>query len=59
MPRQVYIGIGSNLGKKKDNYIEALDRIAKIPDCRIIRESSLYESEPWGDTLYPWNGLRG
>ncbi|MEE9144968.1 MAG: 2-amino-4-hydroxy-6-hydroxymethyldihydropteridine diphosphokinase [Candidatus Binatia bacterium] len=50
MPRQVYIGIGSNLGKKKDNYIEALDRIAKIPDCRIIRESSLYESEPWGDT---------
>lgn len=50
MPRQVYIGIGSNLGKKKENYIEALDRIAKIPDCRIIRESSLYESEPWGDT---------
>ena len=50
MPRQVYIGIGSNLGKKKENYIEALDRIAKIPDCRVIRESSLYESEPWGDT---------
>ena len=50
MPYQAYIGIGSNLGKKKENYLEALTRIAKIPDTRITRESSLYESEPWGDS---------
>lgn len=50
MPHQVYIGIGSNLGKKKENYLEALTRIAKIPDTKIIRESSLYESEPLGDS---------
>ena len=50
MPHQVYIGIGSNLGKKKENYLEALARIAKIPDTRIIKESSLYESEPLGES---------
>jgi 2-amino-4-hydroxy-6-hydroxymethyldihydropteridine diphosphokinase len=50
MPHQVYIGIGSSLGKKKENYLEALDRLAKIPKTRIIKESSLYESEPVGDS---------
>jgi len=49
VPHQVYIGIGSNLGQKKENYLEALVRIAKIPDTRIIKESSLYESEPLGE----------
>jgi 2-amino-4-hydroxy-6-hydroxymethyldihydropteridine diphosphokinase len=50
VPHQVYIGIGSNLGKKKENYLEALSRIAKIPNTRIVKESSLYESEPLGDS---------
>jgi 2-amino-4-hydroxy-6-hydroxymethyldihydropteridine diphosphokinase len=50
VPYQAYIGIGSNLGKKRENYLEALDRIAKIPDTKIIRESSIYESEPLGSS---------
>ncbi|MFQ5849470.1 MAG: 2-amino-4-hydroxy-6-hydroxymethyldihydropteridine diphosphokinase [Candidatus Binatia bacterium] len=50
MPHQVYIGIGSNQGKKKENYLEALGRIAKIPKTRITRESSFYESEPIGES---------
>jgi 2-amino-4-hydroxy-6-hydroxymethyldihydropteridine diphosphokinase len=50
VPHRAYIGIGSNLGKKKENYLEALDRLAKIPDTRITKESSLYESEPLGDS---------
>ena len=50
MLHQAYIGIGSNLGKKKENYLEALDRIAKIPGTKIIKESSLYESEPLGES---------
>lgn len=49
MPHQVYIGIGSNLGNKRENYLEALERIAKIPKTRIIKESSVYESQPHGD----------
>ncbi len=50
MPHRVYIGIGSNLGKKKENFLEALGRIAKIPDTKIVKESSFYESEPLGDS---------
>src|SRR4249919_2625071 len=46
---QVYIGVGSNLGIKKENFLEALLRVAKLPDTRILKESSLYESEPIGD----------
>jgi 2-amino-4-hydroxy-6-hydroxymethyldihydropteridine diphosphokinase len=47
---QVYIGIGSNLGNKRENYLEALERIAKTPKTRIIKESSVYESQPLGDS---------
>jgi 2-amino-4-hydroxy-6-hydroxymethyldihydropteridine diphosphokinase len=49
MPRRVYIGIGSNLGDRKANALEAVDRITKLPGTRIVRASSLYESEPLGD----------
>jgi 2-amino-4-hydroxy-6-hydroxymethyldihydropteridine diphosphokinase len=58
VPHRVYIGIGSNLGNKRENYQEALVRIAKIPKTRITKESSLYESEPLGD-LKEWfvNGV--
>ena len=47
---RVYIGIGSNVGQKKDNFLEALERLAKLPDTKILKESSLYESEPLGDS---------
>ena len=46
---QVYVGIGSNVGNKKENFLEAIDRLAKLPDTKVIKESSLYESEPHGD----------
>jgi len=50
VPHQVYIAIGSNLGDRKENYLEALARVAKLPKTRIIKESSVYESEPLGDS---------
>jgi len=50
VPHQVYIGVGSNLGNKRENYLEALERIGKIPKARIIKESSVYESQPLGDS---------
>jgi 2-amino-4-hydroxy-6-hydroxymethyldihydropteridine diphosphokinase len=48
MPR-VYIGIGSNLGDRKANTLEAVDRVTKLPGTKVVRASSLYESEPLGD----------
>ena len=49
MAHQVYIGIGSNVGNKRENFFEAVNRLAKLPDTRVVKESSLYESEPLGD----------
>ena len=50
MPHRAYIGIGSNLGKKKENYLETLDRLGRVPGTKVTKESSLYESEPLGDS---------
>ena len=49
LPHRAYIGIGSNLGDRKANAREAVDRVSKLPRTRIVRASSLYESEPLGD----------
>src|SRR5262245_66445541 len=49
MPHRVYIGIGSNLGDRKANALEAVDRVSKLPGTKLVRASSLYESEPLGD----------
>jgi 2-amino-4-hydroxy-6-hydroxymethyldihydropteridine diphosphokinase len=49
VPHRAYIGIGSNLGDRKANALEAVDRLSKLPATRVVRASSLYESEPLGD----------
>jgi 2-amino-4-hydroxy-6-hydroxymethyldihydropteridine diphosphokinase len=49
MPHHAYIGIGSNLGDRKANALEAIERVSKLPGTRVMRASSLYESEPLGD----------
>jgi len=46
---RVYIGIGSNLGDRRANALEAVDRVSKLPATKVVRASSLYESEPLGD----------
>ncbi len=49
MGHRAYIGLGSNLGERRDNVEEAIARIAALPGTRVVRSSSLYESEPLGD----------
>ena len=49
MAHRVYVGIGSNLGDRKANTLEAVDRVSKLNRTRVVRASSLYESEPFGD----------
>ena len=49
MFQRVFIGIGSNLGNRRAHYQKALERVAALPKTRIVKASSLYESEPHGD----------
>jgi len=46
MPRDVFIGSGSNLGDR----LTALDTAAKLlaPDVRVLKASKVYETPPWG-----------
>jgi 2-amino-4-hydroxy-6-hydroxymethyldihydropteridine diphosphokinase len=41
-----YIGVGSNLGDKIKNCVEAIQFIHSHPDCEVLRISSFYETEP-------------
>ena len=49
MPHRAFIGIGTNLGDRAANYREAIQRIAQIPATHVVRQSSIYETEPVGD----------
>lgn len=58
MPNRAFIGIGTNLGDRAANYREAITRIAQIPDTRLVRQSSIYETEPVGGLKGPFlNGV--
>ena len=50
MKRDVYIGLGSNMGFKRRNIETAIDNIENIPGVDLVKKSSLYETEPWGKT---------
>src|ERR1700730_5658307 len=48
-----YIGLGSNVGDRVANLGEATERI-KTLGIEVVRQSSIYETEPVGFTDQPW-----
>lgn len=49
----VYLALGSNLGDRRRNLEEAADRLGS-PGLRVLRLSSIYETEPRDVTDQPW-----
>ena len=47
MEHQVYLGLGSNLGDREANIQKAIKLIDERIG-RVVRQSSLLETEPWG-----------
>ncbi len=43
----VYVGIGSNLGNREENCLKAI-RLMEEQGIKVVKRSSLYETEPWG-----------
>jgi 2-amino-4-hydroxy-6-hydroxymethyldihydropteridine diphosphokinase len=43
-----YVGIGSNLGNRRANIKAAVARIKELKDTRLVRLSSIIETEPVG-----------
>lgn len=46
-PHQVFLGLGSNLGDRKELIGKAVRMIGERVG-RVVRQSSLIETEPWG-----------
>jgi 2-amino-4-hydroxy-6-hydroxymethyldihydropteridine diphosphokinase len=46
MPHIIYLGLGTNLGERQANLQAAATGL--IPKVRVLRVSSIYETEPWG-----------
>ena len=47
---KVLIGIGTNIGDRKQNIKDSLEALKKIPLTQVVRTSSVYETKPWGYT---------
>lgn len=43
----VYLSLGSNLGDRRENIRLAIEKIGERVG-EVVRQSSLYETEPWG-----------
>jgi len=48
-----YIGLGSNLGEREAMIRSALEALSQVPESRLIRASSLYDTEPAGEVDQP------
>jgi 2-amino-4-hydroxy-6-hydroxymethyldihydropteridine diphosphokinase len=48
-----WIGLGSNLGDGPATVKSALEFLHKLPRTRLLRCSSIYRTEPWGETGQP------
>jgi 2-amino-4-hydroxy-6-hydroxymethyldihydropteridine diphosphokinase len=43
-----YVALGSNLGNPKQQVLDAMDALAKLPATRLLQRSQLYCTPPWG-----------
>ena len=50
---KAFIGLGSNLGERETMIRMALDDLARMPETRLVKASSLYDTEPVGDVVQP------
>ena len=50
-PVTAYLGLGSNLGDREKHLRKGLQFLSQ--SVQLVRFSSMYETEPWGDTEQP------
>ncbi|MCL2760901.1 MAG: 2-amino-4-hydroxy-6-hydroxymethyldihydropteridine diphosphokinase [Desulfuromonadales bacterium] len=46
MEKEIYIGLGSNLGDREMNLLRGVAELGKLPDSKITGLSSFYETKP-------------
>ena len=44
------VGIGTNIGDRAENIKNAVEALSLLPDVKVLRCASIYETAPWGFT---------
>ena len=44
----VYLSLGTNMGDKKKNLLEAIEKIGKLENTKVTSQSTILETEPFG-----------
>ncbi|MEL1134804.1 2-amino-4-hydroxy-6-hydroxymethyldihydropteridine diphosphokinase [Desulfitobacterium sp. THU1] len=47
---KAYLGLGSNLGDRGDYLAKSRQKLMAHPDIQVLKQSSIYETKPWGKT---------
>ena len=48
-----YVGLGGNLGQRELTLRRAVERVKNLPNVKLLRVSSFYETPPWGVANQP------
>jgi len=51
--RPAYVAIGSNLNEPRERVLEAFERLAAMPETRLLLRSRLYKTRPMGPQDQP------
>ena len=43
-----YVALGSNLGDSRQQLLDAMTALDRLPDSRLLARSGLYRTPPWG-----------
>ncbi|HBR17526.1 MAG: 2-amino-4-hydroxy-6-hydroxymethyldihydropteridine diphosphokinase [Deltaproteobacteria bacterium RIFCSPLOWO2_12_FULL_43_16] len=54
MQHTVFISIGSNIGDRLKNCKKAIENLVNRKRIKLIKASSFYETEPWGEIAQDW-----
>ena len=46
--KKAYLGIGTNIGDRYNNIMNAIDSLKHLPLTQVVAISDVYETEPWG-----------
>lgn len=50
---RAYIALGSNLGDPRQQVLDAMVALARLPATSVVQRSHLYRTPPWGITEQP------
>ena len=54
MLHKVYLSLGTNLGDRLHNLATARFELSEMPETKMVKVSSLYETLPWGKEEQPY-----